>query len=227
MRVPSRLERLNALFRREAPRARKHAHRSQPNECQRRQNRRGANLHSSGVAGPQRTRCQDLEYSGDGMAFAVEPEPEETDQKSSGKSHQQDLTPAPMPSMSFAHRRFASRLLGACGTLRSRGGLSLENDLGHGSLANVESIVDLALLGARNQQTLPRILQISAPKNGGVLGANDGFGGGAIKHLLASRVIVKAFDRLRDHLALQHLFTQRMSRLQLHINPGTTQLAVR
>jgi len=32
------------------------------------------------------------------MAFAVEPEPEETDQKSSGKSHQQDLTPAPMPS---------------------------------------------------------------------------------------------------------------------------------
>src|SRR5258707_13150938 len=52
---------------------------------------------------------------------------------------------------SFANRRFACQLFGGCGMLRSRGALSLENDLGHGPLANVESIVHLSLLGARNQ----------------------------------------------------------------------------
>src|SRR5215472_10203217 len=101
--------------------------------------------------------------------------------------------------------------------LRNRGGLSLEHNLGHGSLANSESIVHLLLLGARGQQTLPGALQISPPKKSGVLGADDGFGCSAIEHLLASRVVVKAFDRFRDHLAVGRLITDRFVRHDLYI----------
>ncbi len=94
------------------------------------------------------------------------------------------------------------------GVLRSERGLSLENDLGHALLADAESVVDLALLSARAEQTVTCPLQIGPPKERGVFSANNRFGARAIKHLLPGRVVIEAFDRLLDNFLRRRLFAQ-------------------
>src|SRR5262249_36881713 len=88
---------------------------------------------------------------------------------------------------SFADARFGGRHLPA-GTAHPLGGpgvLNLEKHLSYCLIAKIESIVDFALLGARDQLTLPCTLQISRPEKGCVFSANNGFGRRPIKHLLA------------------------------------------
>src|SRR5262249_14613033 len=109
--------------------------------------------------------------------------------------------------------------------LTTGGGPSVEKDLGYGLLPDIESIVDFALLGAQVQQTLPCTLQKSHPQKGGVFSANDGFGRGPIKHLLAGRVIIEAFDHLHDHLFRGWPLAESLGG-HLYINPGSTEFAV-
>src|SRR5262249_38138659 len=97
----------------------------------------------------------------------------------------------------------------------------LENDLAHPLLADVESIVHLALLGNRGERALPGASQVGAPKKFGVFGASDGSGRRAIKHLPAGRVVIQPFNPLRDHHGRWWLFTD-IGRVELDVDPGST-----
>jgi hypothetical protein len=77
-----------------------------------------------------------------------------------------------------------------------RSGLSVQDNLGYRFLADIESIVNAAPLGARDQPTIPGALQMSFPETAGVFSANDGTSSSPIKHLLSGRIVIEPINLL-------------------------------
>src|SRR5215469_928978 len=112
----------------------------------------------------------------------------------------------------------------SCG-LKSGGGLSVQNKLGHRLLVDIESVVNPALFGAGDQPAIPRALQVGSSETCGVFGADDGSSSSPIKHLLLSRIVVKPINLPRSR-RVECGFTAAPKRPDYNINPGATQLAV-